>query len=239
MMRRSSFFVAATLVLVVVVAIPVLAQEEGKQLVLADGSSVGVLSAEVRGDYVYAKMVNGSLQAFLIQDVDLAQSNLLPTVEEQPPEETDPLGVHLADAKTPETTKPAWTITDADVQHTFDTSAAAEGEEEGEGAAGTAAKVDVESPRQMKLSAVTQKLTPEGLVISGVLTSEAEMPLTNVTVGAIATDKEGKALARGRTTLDGVLDPGASGRFAVEMKLEGRPTNVRVYVETTPVAPPS
>jgi len=205
------------------------------RVVLRDGAVLEVTSATVQGKFLHTRMLDGHLQAYLLEDVDLDQSVLTAdTSAAAAPTPTPPPGFFLSTATSRSDVDAVWTLTDADVEHVIDEPET--GAAEGEGQGGT--RLSAQSTTMLAFSGVTQVASETGLRISGSVKNITDETLSGIVIGAVVLDANGTPIGRSRTSLDQALPAGMSSRFAIDVAADSAAASARITVES-PSAPPT
>lgn len=208
--------VLATMVLFLVAAGA--AAEEVAGLVLKDGTHMVVKAASVENHLVYATFADGRMQAYPVEEVDLAASGLLPEVVEAADK---PLkrGRALADATSkPTGVAPAITITDQDVGH-VDPMAGLE-EDENEAPAGSSAALAITGTKHQIAGNVVN--------VTGKVVNVGSETVASITVLARAINASGEFGGSGSTTISEEIKPEDGVVFALSFPVLGDVADIEV-----------
>jgi len=210
-------------------------------VVLKAGPTIEVEKAEVEGGRVLLTLANGRMQAYPVEEVDLAASGLLPTEDAQGAAATPRKKlVSLSDAVSSEVTEARLKVTDEDVLHVIPGS-----EVKAEGAEGEGEQKPGAATASLLVSGLSQQITGSMIDLSGTVKNNGGNPVSSITLEALATDKAGNQVGRGTTVISSELAPDASLGFTMGFPVSGEVADVRVRAsavladfDLTPVQPP-
>jgi hypothetical protein len=208
--------------------------DETKLLVLRDGGTLTVKSAEIKGSFVHIHLIGGGMQAYPIEDVDLEGSGLKPTAaafsgeqleikSKKPIQQT----ATMLDAQSSEDTDAVLTITDADVDHISPEELAAQE---------AAAAADASGVVNLPVTNIRKQVTGGVLKLTGTVQNDGtdKVGSISVSVRAIAEDKS--VVGSGNARISDELAPGTKIGFNVEFPVKGPPKDVDVTARGVPAS---
>jgi hypothetical protein len=215
MQARTLVVVCAVLLLAGAVA-----AEGERSVVLSGGKTVFVTEAVVEGGMVYLTFASGQMQAYPVEEVDLAASGLLPDAPEADEAEAAKKPRSIADATAKTTDQASVKITDKDVGHVKAPPAeATEEEADEEDAAAAAALLIANLQRELRGSMVT---------LTGTVKNVGTKAVTAVTLRAEAKDREGGTAGSGTTTISDEVPPQGEVGFSLSFPFEGEIADIQI-----------
>jgi hypothetical protein len=224
---------------IVLMCLGAAAADDGKHLVLRDGSSIVVEQATVRSGAVVVQLPNGRFQQYEVADVDLVASGLADTPARAPAESARTglggggrLGQAMAADSEPSSVV---TITDDDVAHVDRTARPIADEDDGD-----EATEEVDSGEgALRISSVSQVVGDGQVTVSGQVVNDGVNELLDVTVSIGVVDIEGERIGEGTVGISRTLASGAAQGFSLVVPVTGEAANVQVSGRGTAMVRPS